>query len=196
MIKTRPTLKSYFQNGKVPDQGNFADLIDSCTQEDEFQSFVTQTNAALKEGMQLGPFPQVSQWMGMAGRIGLYAPGNTMPAAGTLTKLSIPADGTWHTILPSFDPCMAFELAACATGASNSSNSAMLYATILTADAGKSLSIKGNNSFQGWNLLRRICVKGKKVDGSFVLQMRTGLNYGKDASGAVYPIQYHLTRLW
>lgn len=193
MIKTRPALKAYFQNGKVPDQGNFADLIDSCAQEDEFQSFVAQTNAALEECKQPG---QTSQWLGMAGRIGLYPPAKAMPSAGSLTKLSVAADGDWHTILSGLELCMAFELVACAQGAGNSGNSALLCATILTADAGNSFSIESTDSFQGWNWFRRIFLKGKKLNGQHVLQMRTGLDYGKDTSGNAYAIQYHLTRLW
>lgn len=201
MIKSKAQLKKSFENGTMPDGTCFANLIDSMAAEPEYAAFVAATNAALAQRCcDLGDYPQVAQWIGLGGRIGLYLPGS--PAAGkmqpasALVTLAVPADGGWHPIIQNLNDCLAFEVVASASGAASSNNHALTHATVVTSRSGKCCSIRQTQAYSGWLFWRRIGFCWKKSGSDFSLNVKTHCDYGKGADGKPVAIQYHISRLW
>jgi hypothetical protein len=206
MIKSRAQLKKSFENGSMPDGTCFANLIDSMVAEPEYAAFVAATNAALAQrNCDLGDFPQVPQWIGIGGRIGLYNPAGAttakMPSAAALTTLSVAADGNWHPIIPNLNGCYAFEVVASVSDAANTANSALTHATALTSFSGSACSIRQTQAYGCWPFCRRISFcwikSGDKTSGyAYSLNVKTRRNYGNGSDGKPIPIQYHISRLW
>jgi hypothetical protein len=200
MIKSRAQLKKAFADGTMPAGTDFANLIDSMVQEDEYQQFVSATNAALAQqpDCQLGDFPQVPQWIALGGEIGRYDPSSqdasAMQPASALTTLSVPADGKWHAIVPALAGCFAFRVLASASDGKDAH--ALTHALVTTAFSGKRCQIDQTQAYSGLRFWRRISFCWKKGKQGYDLCVRTRCDYGSGSDGKPVAIQYHLCRLW
>lgn len=163
-------------------------------------------NERIDLGAPDSPFAlQVNGWAGLGMRLGNYNPSDDKreefpPSA--LVQLQVPADGRWHPIVEGMRSCQAFEVVACASGASASRNHSLTHAVAVTAISGGRGSIRPAYSYDGWYWRRKIRFKWQASGGLFAknsdysLCVRTGCNFGKGDDGTPIMIRYHMTRLW
>lgn len=120
----------------------------------------------------------VGGFIGIEGRIGTYKTG------------SVPADGSWHSIVGGLDNCQAFEVVARAGNKGNGKFS-IIHAIALSTYGRSKSKIRKTCAHYGffWNKLK-IRWKAHSTH-NYHLQVRTNCNYGYDAK-----IFYSVTKLW
>lgn len=128
----------------------------------------------------------------MAGRI--VADGRR----GRAGRLSVPADGKWHSITDTLTGCNAFEITA-GVGKPGSGKYALMHAYAIMAFNGKS-QIDDRQAYFGSKCNRLQLQWMPDPDGArhaYVLQMRVGCSYdaGRTAKERTW-VSYYLTNLW
>lgn len=153
--KDRDTLKEYFKRGKMPDQGQFADLIDSVPNlvDDSYPEPVP-------------PIPPVP-------------PVPPVPPGPAESRIEVPADGKWHTLTLWEDSCRAYSLTA-GCGSRKASRYALIHAVAMHC-FGNHTRIDYTRSWYMFfpsKLKLRWAYKGD----AYALQIRTRCNYGKEVN--------------
>ncbi len=110
---------------------------------------------------------------------------------GNLTEVStVPADGSWHTILDELNHCTAFEIMA-RTGVYHTGIHVVMHAIALSSYGNSFARIRKTNAmYSFWKPIRiRLRWVGTTYD--YKLQMKTTRNLGVNTV-----IKYHITQLW
>lgn len=194
--KTRTELKAFFKNGRMPDEHNFADLIDSMLHRDDVPA--TGPPAPAPAPPAPSPLPP-SGWSRARGRLGSYQPSrgpDQMACAASLVHDSVPADGAWHVLMPAMSDCYGFEIVASASGRVGSHNHAVSRAVVLISFGVSQGAIVQTATYCGWDFRRKIRLKWVRRGDAFDLCIGTGTSFGKDDQGVPVQIQYHVTRIW
>lgn len=120
---------------------------------------------------------EVDGFLGMQGRIGTYKSG------------TVPADGTWKTIVPNLSNGQAFEVVARA-GKKGTGKFVIMHAMALSVFGPKGGKITRTNAYYGffWNKLKLRWVGDSK---NYELQIKSNSNYGDGVD-----IYFTITRLW
>lgn len=120
----------------------------------------------------------VKGFAGMEGRLGTFRGG------------TIPADGSWHSVVENLDNCQAFEVVA-RTGNKGKGKFAILHAVALSAYGRSRSKIRKTSAYYGffWNRLN-LRWKGEGTH-RYHLQLRSNSNYGPGVM-----IYYTITKLW
>lgn len=206
-LATRKQLKAYFKNGRIPDETNFAQLIDAMVHKDDPRPACPPPPSppppsppeVLPAGLRLGRFDPA----GKAARRLLHA-------HELVSGCSAPADGAWHPVITGLNDCYAFEIVACASGLVSSGWHAVTHAIALTSFARRA---SVNQSFSAgplerrwWQRLLAFLLRRREknrvqfawhLDGATLsLMVRTNCDFGPDEQGLPARIEYHVTRLW
>jgi hypothetical protein len=175
-IRTREELKSYFRNGAVPTEKEFADLIDSIVlKSDAVQPIQLNAETFSKSSAQ--------DILAMRARTGTYADTRVNPD-------TILADGKWHPIITNLNGLHAFEIVASASGPPKSGRHVVMHAFAMSAYGRSKTKIVHANAYFGffWN---RISLRWRhESTDNYSLEIKTGRNYGEGVK-----IKYNITQL-
>jgi hypothetical protein len=199
-VRTRAQLKAYFSNGKVPDETQFAALIDSFVLPSEVMAPpapapAPDPDAALRAaGLRIGRFDPTAA--------GAFQP---LPAGTLRPACKAAADGSWQELLCGLNGCFAFEVVACASGQADSGLHAVTHATALTSFGGGHLrQTFSAPHVRRWRWLPcwlrrprfRVEFRWQSEGRGLSLWARTSCDFGSDEEGRPVMIDYHLSRLW
>jgi hypothetical protein len=211
-MTSRVKLKEYFGKGKVPTEGQFAELIDSLVHKDDLPP--TPTPQPTPQPFPVPPRPP----QGM--RLGSFNPDygdrlQLLDRSDLLDSCRRPADGHWYPLIKNLNDCHGFELVACANGLIHSRHHAITHAIALTSFASHA-TVRQSFSEEyppiGWRLwrlpqrllcqllshrcLRRVQFRWVRGDHGVTLQVRSNTSFGLDHEGQQVAIACHITRLW
>jgi hypothetical protein len=206
-IESRDKLKSRFKNGLLPDEKDFACLIDSLVHRDDLAPAPPPPPVP-----EPAPAP-VDDGMPVGMRIGTFSPKGKyatklLPSSALQPDCRAPADGNWYPVLSELNDCYAFEIVACASGLVSSGWHAVTHAIALTSFSQRASvrqSFSSGPETKPWWLFpclrrrrrgNRVEFKWYRAGGTVSLLVRSNADFGKDQDGAQVMIDYHMTRLW
>lgn len=172
-------INPYYQFAKDEEEPSCLQLRPFSKKDNDENSFFFNVNGNLG----IGKKPEdhlkldVKGFAAMRGRVGTYVRGFT------------PANGQWHTIIDNLDNCHAFEVMA-RSGKKGSGKFSIMHATAVSSHGPSGGRIKKVRSCFGffWNKLN---LRWHGTTHSYRLQIRTNINYGRDAR-----IYYNVAQLW
>ncbi|MBB4623615.1 MULTISPECIES: hypothetical protein [Parabacteroides] len=149
----RKTLKEYFRRGKMPDEGQFNDLIDSMLNlvDDEYPEPVPP----------LPPIPPVP------------------PVPTPEIRIEVPANGKWHTLTNWSPSCRAYSLTA-GCGSRKSDRYALIHAVAMHC-MGNHFRINYTRSWYMF-FLSKLKLRWASRGNAYALQIRTRSNYGENVN--------------
>lgn len=170
--KDRQQLKTYFERGKMPDQGHFYDLIDSML------NLVDDGPSPVPPIPPVPPVPPIPP----------VPPVPPVPPAPSEEIIRVPADGKWHTLTEWTNSCRAYSLMA-GCGNRKTDRYALIQAVAMNC-FGNHTRITQTRSWYMF-FLSRLKLRWAFKGDACALQIRTRHNYKE---GVV--IYCKLTELW
>ncbi|MBT1686950.1 hypothetical protein [Dawidia soli] len=143
-----------------------------------------------------------------AGNVGIktFTPQAELDVLGTISASGrmggyktgrVPADATWHTIVPGLQGFNAFEIVAVAEGNPGEGNYSMAHAIALNAHQGSKGTIKVIGTSYDWFDFRdKLRFRWRGTSTNYALQIRTGKHYALRKDKKFNTISFHVCKLW
>jgi len=143
-----------------------------------------------------------------AGNVGIktFTPQTELDVTGTISATGrmggyktgkVPADATWHTIVPGLQGFNAFEIVAAAEGNPGEGHYTMAHAIALNANQGRKGTIKVISTSYDWFDFRdKLHFRWRGASDNYVLQIRTGKHYALRKDKKFNTINFHICKLW
>ncbi|QJD96209.1 hypothetical protein HH214_10190 [Mucilaginibacter robiniae] len=169
----------YYQITKDEDEPSCLKLRPFSKAENSHNSFFFNVDGSLGVGKkpESNSKIDIDGFAAMQGRIGTYKKG------------AVRADGKWHAIIEGLDNCHAFEVIARA-GKKGTGRFSMMHAIAISAYGPSGSKIQKLRSYFGW-FWNKLNLRWRGTTHNFRLEIRTNINYGRDAY-----VNYNVTQLW